>query len=413
MNAPVFHRDNCRLCGSREVELVVPLGPTPVADDYVTAARRDELQPTFPLDLYLCRACGHVQLLDVVDPNILFGNYVYVTAISTSLVAHFSAYADDILRRTNAPVGTLVVDIGSNDGTFLRFFQQRGWRVLGVDAAPAIAWQATESGIQTVTGFFTPTLARAMRRDHGPAAIVTANNVFAHADDLGGMADGIRELLAPDGVFVFEVSYLVDIVEKLLFDTVYHEHLCYHSVKPLQSFLARHGMELIEIERISMKGGSLRGTAQLAGGPRPVLPSVAEHIALERRLNFDRAETFRAFAAKIDGVKAQVLGLLAQLKAQGKTVAGYGASATCTTLLYHFDLGDKLSFVADDNSRKHGTFSPGRHLPVLPAQALYDRQPDYVVILAWVYAPAILKKHQAFLNQGGHFIVPMPSPEVI
>jgi len=413
MNSPSYHRDNCRLCASHDLELVVPLGPTPIADDYVPASRLNEKQPTFPLDLYLCRACGHIQLLDVVDPNILFGNYVYVTSISASLVEHFREYTDELLRRANAPAGALVIDVGSNDGSLLNFFKQRGMRVLGIDAAREIAKQATESGIETIGAFFTPELARTIKQTHGAASIVTANNVFAHADDLGGMAEGIRELLAPDGVFVFEVSYMVDIVEKLLFDTVYHEHLCYHSVKPLQSFLARHGMELIEIERIAMKGGSLRGTAQLAGGPRKVSTSVPEHLALEKRLRFDQPETFRAFAARIDGVKAKVLGELARLKTQGKTVAGFGASATCTTLLYHFDLGDKLGFIADDNTRKHNTFSPGFHLPVLPPQSLYERKPDYVVVLAWNYAQPILSKHRKFLEQGGHFIVPMPELRVV
>lgn len=412
MKSPSFHRDNCRLCGSREVELVVHLAPTPVADDYVPASRQHEVQPVFPLDLYLCRTCGHVQLLDVVDPNLLFGNYVYVTSISTSLVEHFREYADDILRRVKPSAGALVVDIGSNDGTFLRFFQERGMKVLGVDAATEIARQATASGIETIPAFFTPDLARTIERERGGATVVTANNVFAHADDLGAMADGIRELLVPGGVFVFEVSYMVDIVEKMLFDTVYHEHLCYHSVKPLQIFLARHGMELIEVERIAMKGGSLRGTAQLAGGPRKVSPSVPEHIELEKRLNFDRPETFKAFAGRIDALKNELLAKLRAVKRQGKTIAGFGASATCTTLLYHFDLGDKLQFIVDDNSRKHGTFSPGYHLPVLPSQALYERKPDYVVVLAWAYAQPILKKHQAYRDQGGHFILPVPKVEV-
>jgi len=219
MNSPSYHRDNCRLCASRDLELVVPLGPTPIADDYVPASRLNEKQPIFPLDLYLCCACGHVQLLDVVDPNILFGNYVYVTSISTSLVEHFREYTDEVLRRANAPAGALVIDVGSNDGSLLKFFKQRGMRVLGIDAAREIAKQATESGIETLGAFFTPDLARTIKQTHGAATIVTANNVFAHADDLGGMAEGIRELLAPDGIFVFEVSYMVDIVEKLLFDT--------------------------------------------------------------------------------------------------------------------------------------------------------------------------------------------------
>jgi SAM-dependent methyltransferase len=389
------------------------LAPTPIADDYVPADRVDEVQEVYPLDLYLCRSCGHVQLLDVVDPEALFGEYVYVTSVSLGLVEHFRRYADELIRRMNLPQGALVVDIGSNDGTLLRFFQEGGMRVLGVDPAREIARQATESGIETLPTYFTFELARKIRQERGSAAVITANNVFAHVDDLADMTEGIRALLAGDGVFVFEVSYLVDIVQKFLFDTVYHEHLCYHTVKPLDFFFSRRGMQLIDVQRIRTKGGSLQGIAQLAGGPWPVLPSVAEHVALEERLGFDRPETFKAFATTINGVKAQLLNLLRDLDAQGKTIAGYGASATVTTLLYHFDLGGVLDFIVDDNPRKHNKFSPGHHIPVFSPEALCEREADYVLILAWNYAEPIMKKHQTFVDQGGHFIVPLPEVRVI
>ena len=413
MSVAVFRRDNCRLCGGHDLELVLQLAPTPIADDYVSVERVDEVQEAYPLDLYLCHTCGHVQLLDVVDPEALFGEYVYVTSVSLGLVEHFRRYADALMRRVNLPQGAFVVEIGSNDGSLLRFFQERGMRVLGIDPAREIARRATESGIETLPTYFTSELAHKIKQKYGPAAIVTANNVFAHADDLADMADGVCELLASDGVFVFEVSYLVDIVQKALFDTIYHEHLCYHSVKPLDSFFSRHGMQLIDVQRIPSKGGSLHATAQLAGGPRPVSPSVAELIALEASLGLDGPAPFKALATQLDGIKTELLNLLRDLKAQGKTIAGYGASATVTTLLHHFDLGGRLLFLVDDNPLKHNLFSPGYHIPVFPSQAIYERKAGYVLILAWRYAEPIVKKHQVFLFQGGHFIVPMPSVEVI
>ncbi len=407
------HRDTCRLCGGSNLDLVIPLAPTPIADDYVPAGRVHEVQETFPLDLYLCLDCGHIQLLDIVDPEILFRNYTYVTSVSLGLVEHFRKSAANLMAGREVGPRSLAVEIGSNDGSMLRFFKDGGWQVLGVDPARDIAAKATASDIETLPEFFTSGLAARLRRERGPAGIVIANNVFAHADNLGDITDGIRELLADDGVFVFEVSYMVDIVRKMLFDTVYHEHLCYHSVKPFRSFFARHGMELIDVERIPTKGGSIRGTAQRAGGPRPVSPRVPDLILMEKDLAFDRPETFRDFAAGIDAAKRRLLDLMAGLKERGKTFAGYGASATVTTLLHHFDLGDKLAFIVDDNPVKHGTFSPGHHIPVLPSIALRERKPDCTVILAWAYAAPIMEKNRYYLDGGGSFIVPLPELKTV
>src|SRR4030067_2730186 len=411
MNKSFYRRDNCRLCNSKNLELVVHLAPTPIADDYVTAERISDIQEASPLDLFFCQDCGHVQLLDVVDPETLFRNYTYVTSVSLGLVEHFRKYADNALNRFSAQSGALAVEIGSNDGSLLRFFKDKGMRVLGIDPAREIARSATESGIETLPTFFNSEVACSIRKERGPATIVCANNVFAHADNIADIADGIRELLAHDGMFVFEVSSLGDIVHNKLFDTVYHEHLCYHSVKSLDTFFRKHGMEFVDIERIPTKGGSLRGFVQLDGGPRKVSPSVSELITLEESIGFDKAELFKDFAAELEGIKKQLLSLLHDLKAQGKVIAGYGASATVTTLMYYFGLGDILSFIVDDNPVKQGRLSPGHHIQVLPPQALYDGTPDYVVILAWAYSEPIIKKHQGYLEVGGHFIKPLPDGE--
>jgi hypothetical protein len=408
MGATAFRREDCRLCNSRDVELVFQLAPTPVGDHYVSADRVGQAQETFPLDLFLCRACGHLQLLDVVDPEVLFGDYTYVTSISLGLVEHFRHYADDMLARLGLGGNAFVVEIGSNDGSLLRAFQHRGLRVLGVDPAREIAREATASGIETLPTFFSSELARTVRRERGPATLIAANNVFAHADNLGDMADGIRELLAPDGVFAFEVSYLMDLMDNMVFDSIYHEHLCYHSVKPLDSFFRRHGLELIGADHVATKGGSLRCTVQPAGGPRPVSESVARLIARENVLGLANPVTFHAFAARIERVRDQVLEQLEDHAAPGQTIAGYGASVTVTTLVHHFGLGKLMSFLVDDNPSRHYLFSPGHHIPVLPPQELYQQKPDCVVILAWRYADPIMKKHQAYRDRGGRFLVPLP-----
>jgi SAM-dependent methyltransferase len=413
MSEHALRRDTCRLCGSRDLETTLHIAATPPGDHYVTAAERDRPQGTYPLDIVLCGGCGLSQLAYTVDPEILYGNYVYTTSISLGLPEHFRRYAGAVVGNVKPRDGALVVDIGSNDGSLLRCFQQHGLRVLGVDPADAIARQATESGVETWTGYFTSALARRIKEERGAATIVTANNVFANVDAPAEFVKGIRHLLAPDGVFVFETSYLLDVVEKALVETVFHEHLSYLAAKPLEAFFAGLGMQLIDVERVPTKGGSLRGTVQLAGGPRPVSPAVAELIALEESRGLDRPEIFKEFATRLDGVKSRLLALLGGLKAQGKVIAGFGASVGVTTLIYHFDVANLLSYIVDDNPGKQNTFSPGHHIPVLPPDALYERKADYVLILAWNYAEPIMKKHRAFSEKGGHFILPLPEVETV
>jgi len=413
MNKSCVPSQACRLCGERDLELVLPVAATPPGDHYVSAEEVNEVQQTYPQDIVLCRSCGHAQLVCTVDSDILYGRYVYVSSISLGLVEHFGHYADDVMTRIKPGAGALVVDIGSNDGSLLRAFKNRGMQVLGVDPAHEIAQQATKSGVETWSGYFTKDLARKIRSERGPAAIVTANNVTANVDNLTEFVEGIRHLLAEDGVFVFETSYLLDVIEKSLLETVFHEHVSYFSVKPLDAFFRRLGMQLIDVQRVETKGGSIRGTVALAGSPRPVAPSVAQLVALETKAGLDRPETYKAFGAKLDAVKDELRQLLRDLKKRGKSIAGYGASVGVTTLLYHFELSELLSFIADDNPRKQNTFSPGHHIPVLPSSALYEKCPDYVLLLAWAYTEPIMKKHQKFAAQGGHFIVPLPEVKVI
>lgn len=406
-------RQTCRLCGGRSLTEVLKLAPTPPANAFVSKDELGKPQLKFPLDIFFCEDCFHLQMLDVVDPRVLFENYVYVSGTSPSFVAHFEAYAKDVMSRFAVPAGSFVLDIGSNDGTLLRFFQQAGMRALGVDPAKKIAEDATRNGIETWAAFFAPALADKIRKQHGPAHVVAANNVFAHIDDLHSVVEGVRALLAPEGVFVFEVSYLVDVYEKTLFDTIYHEHLAYHSVKPLITFFKANGMELIEAQRVSSHGGSLRGMAQLKGGPHKVGASVAAAVAREEQLGLDKAATFKTFGANIDSLRSDLNKLLSSLKKENKTIAGFGAPAKLTTLMHHFKIGPEfVDYVIDDSPLKQGLYTPGYHIPVVPASALYERKPDYVVILAWNFADPIMKKHKAYTDAGGHFIVPIPRVQV-
>ncbi len=397
----------------RNLDIALHYEPTPPADAYVPMSKRDVVQETYPLDLYLCHDCGFAQLCDVIRADSIYVDYIYETQSSLGLVDHFTRYANSVLDRIKPPSGALVVDLGSNDGTLLRPFKERGMTVLGIDPAREIAREATKAGLETLPEFFTAELSRKIREERGAAAIVTANNIYANVDELGEFTDNIRTLLGPDGVFIFKSYYLGDLIDNMVFDFIYHEHLSSFSVTPLVAFFRRHGMELIDAERVPTKGGSLRYTIQLAGGPRQVTKEVGDLLAEEERKGLGRIDTFKAFAARIEAAKAELRSLLDGLKSEGKKIAGYGASATTTTLIYHFGLGDYLDFLVDEYARKQNTLMPGLHLPVLSPEALIERKTDYVVIIAWRYVQPIVDKNQVFRGRGGKFIVPLPKLEVI
>jgi SAM-dependent methyltransferase len=389
------------------------LASTALCDAYLPYERRNEAQEVYPLGLFLCRDCGYVYLPYVVDPEIIYHDYIYVTNSSLGLSEHFKSYTDQVLQRINPAEGSLVIDIGSNDGTLLKFFKMKGMRVLGIEPASGIARAATDSGVKTLVGFFNSKFAKRVKNEYGKATIITANNLFANIDDLEDFTEGVRELLAGDGVFIIESSYLADMIENMVFDFIYHEHLSYLSVKPLIRFFDRFGMELIDIQRIPTKGGSLRYYIQLKTGSRPVSASVSEMVAYEERMGLGRPDIFKAFERKINECNAKLLSYINKLQNQSKTIAGYGGSATSTTLIYHFGLGQILDYIVDDNTAKQNTFSPGYHIPVLPSEVLYQRKPDYVVLLAWRYIEPIINKHRNFLEQGGRFIRPLPKFAIV
>jgi len=406
-------RSTCRLCDSANLTKVLALTPTPPANAFVVDEYRSVEQAVFPLELFFCENCSHLQLLDVVDPAELFRNYVYVSGTSASFIKHFENYAHTCIERFDLSTGELVVDIGSNDGTLLKFFQDNKLDVLGIDPAFAIAKEASNSGVETWPEFFNKTIADKIKKEKGLATLVTANNIFAHADDLAGITDSIRALLTPSGVFVFEVSYLVDVFEDTLFDTIYHEHLAYHSVIPLVAFFRSKGMDLFAAERIDSHGGSLRGFVQLSGGPHKMDGSVKILIDYERKLLLDCAATWIGYAVKIEVLRNELVNLLLRLKRDHKTIAGFGAPAKATTLMYHFNLGlDIIDFIADDAPLKQGLYSPGLHIPILAGSALYEKKPDYVILLAWNFAPQIIENHKNYIDNGGHFIIPLPEVRI-
>jgi len=408
-----YQRDTCRLCQSKNLEVVLSLEPTPLCDAYVLAERLKEVQETYPLDLYLCRDCGYVHLTYVVNPENIYTDYLYVTTSSMGLADHFQLYSKEVLRRLNPISDSLIIDLGSNDGTLLSFFKKQGMRVLGIEPAREIATKTTNLGVETLPEFFTSELADKIEEKYGFAKIITINNLFANIDDLDDTVEGVCKLLSPDGVFVMESSYLGDMIKNMVFDFIYHEHLSYFSVKPLLKFLDRFNMELIDVQRVPTKGGSLRYYIQKKGGPRAVSAFVDEMVVYENDHRLDLVETYETFSNEINARKSDLTNMISKLQKEGKTFAGFGGSATTTTLMYHFDLCDKIEYIVDDNPAKHNTYSPGCHIPVLSSEEIYERKPGYVIMFAWRYFEPITKKHQRFLDQGGHFIVPLPELEVI
>jgi len=389
-------RRSCVLCGaSMRDRKVLTLPATPPANEFVDAPREQEV---FPLALQLCGRpdCGHLQLEAVVDPERLFGDYVYVAGTSPVFVEHFAGYARRLVELEGLGPSSLVVDVGSNDGTLLARFAELGVRrVHGVEPASRIAAEANERGIPTTTAFFDRKVALELRHSLGAADVVTANNVFAHIDDLENTALAVRDLLAPDGIFVFEVSYLLDVVQKLLFDTIYHEHLSYHAVRPLRAFFDRIGMTLFDAERVPTHGGSIRCYASRR--PRPVSGNVDHLVALEQRSSLFSQQTYAEFGDRIAARGKQLRETITGRREGGARFCGYGAPAKLTTLVHAMALdGGDFEFVVDDSPWKRDLFTPGKHIPVVGPQALAEASGRgyWCVVFAWNFFDPIVARNR-------------------
>lgn len=408
----VQEKTECRFCGGHNLQTVWSFATTPPANSYLLPEEIGKKEVMAPLVVARCEDCFLVQLKHVVDPKVLFANYLYVSSTSPSFVAHFEEYATHLIDRFSLNKDSLVVDVGSNDGVLLKPLQQKGVKVLGIEPAKNIAEQANKEGIETIAQFFGPTLAREIKAEKGPATIITANNVFAHTDDIPFFVEAVKELLAPDGIFVFEVQYLKDLIEKNLFDIVYHEHLYYYHITPLRQFFEKMGMEIFDVEHVPVHGGSLRVFVQKKGGSHTISPTVEQMINAETALNTPAPYT--AFAERITQNKKALTSMLHALKEADNSIVGFGAPAKATTLLYTFGIdANILEFIVDDSAFKQGRVMPGSHIPIVGPEALYKENPDYCLILAWNFAEPIMKNHGRFTKQGGKFIIPVPTPRIV
>lgn len=406
--------DRCLLCESANLANVLPLEPIPIATPNFAMPTDPELAREalegVPLDIFQCGECGHLQVGQIGNPEFQYRDYVYTTSLSLGLPEHFRIYAAQVIERYAPARGSLVVEIGSNDGTLLRAFKERGYRVLGIDPALAIAKAATEAGIETIADFFTEDVSRAIVQRVGKADLIIANNMIANVPDLQDYMRGIQHLLADTGVFTFETQYGADVMERNLLDTVYHEHISYFLIKPTVEFLKRFDLEMIAADRIPTKGGSIRVSSQPRGGKHQSSPQVAQLVAEEVEKGAFSRPYFESIARDLKQIRRTINERIDAVLASGKTVGGYGVSVGTTALLPQFGLVGRLSFLVDDDPKKERVLKgPGYSIPVIGPDELRARNAGAVVVFAWRYIDAIAAKHAGFLADGGEFIVPLPS----
>lgn len=404
-------RDDCRYCGSTDLRSVLDLGAQPPSNSFVspddTASER-----RYPLEMYVCGGCWLSQLRHVVPGEEIFNDYVYLSSSSKALVAHYGDLVRTLAESQALLPGDVVVDVGCNDGVLLAQYDPALTRV-GVEPS-RIAELARVAGLSVIQGFFGPEIADQIVRDYGRARVVTATNVFAHVDDIDRFTRALPGLLAEDGLVVLEVSYLPDLIDGGLFDTIYHEHLCYCSLTPMVPFLERCGLEVVDAFRIPFgaSGPAIRVIAQLPrAGHRQ--ESVRTLLAYEDSWGIRSAERYTRFAERVYTVRAELRSMLIGLRQSGAKVAAFGAPAKGNTLLNFIGAdADLIEFVAENNPMKIGLLTPGSHIPVVSDEHLLERMPPYALLLSWNYVDFFVA-NSGYIKRGGRFLVPLPNPRIV
>ncbi|MEM7260788.1 MAG: class I SAM-dependent methyltransferase [Planctomycetota bacterium] len=409
----VVERTTCRICESSDLNVFLKLGDMPHSDGLI---RPEDLgkrpEPKYPLDVAFCGRCSLVQILETVPPEDLFGDdYPYFSSFSDALLAHSKANVEGVIEARNVTSDQLVVELASNDGYLLQYYQERGISVLGIDPAAGPVKAARDKGIETVHDFFTLDLAKKLAGEGRAAHVIHGNNVLAHVADTNGFVQGIATILHDDGVAVIECPYVRDLIDHCEFDTIYHEHLCYFSVRALDELFRRNGLFLNDVKPLSIHGGSLRLFVEKKENPSD---TVKRYLAEEEEIGVTSLDYYRDFSERVEGVKTKLNEIVGALKAEGKSIAGYGAAAKGAILLNYAGIdADQLDWVADRNVHKQGRLMPGVHVPIVDPEKIQEDRPDYILLLPWNFKDEILSQQAEYREQGGKFIVPIPYPEVV
>lgn len=404
----------CRGCGGGRLDPVLSLGKTPLANALLTADQLSRPEATYPLDLVLCLDCALVQITESVPPEELFSEYAYFSSFSDALLRHAAALTTRLLVERRLHTGSLVIEIASNDGYLLQNYTKAGVPVLGIEPARNIAAAAEARGIRTLNEFFGEALALRLAGKGLRADVMHANNVFAHVPDPGGFARGLAALLREDGIAVIEVPYVKDLIDHCEFDTIYHEHLSYFSLTAIERIFRKNGLRVVDVERVSIHGGSLRVTASRMDGTLTAAPGVAALLSEEAAWGADDPAFYRSFGDRVQHLKTELVSLLGTLKQAGHRIAAYGAAAKGATLLNCFGIDTRLlDFVVDRSTHKQGRSMPGARLPIVDPARLLEDQPDYVLLLAWNFADEVLAQQAEYRARGGRFIIPIPDVRVV
>jgi len=403
----------CRGCGHDSLLEVLAFGEMPLSNGLLSESQLSREEPKVPLTVVFCPACSLVQIRETVAPEILFSaEYPYFSSVSDAWVAHCRDNAVELMETRKLGPSHRVIEIASNDGYLLRNYAARGIPVLGIDPAAGPAAVARRNGIPTREEFFGRDMAEALSAEGIRADVIHANNVLAHVADLTGVVDGIRILLTDNGVAVIEAPYVRDLIDHCEFDTIYHEHLCYFSVTAISRLMARQGLVLTDVRRLTTHGGSLRLYVQRAGAPSPAVERLLNE---ERQLGVDRADFYRDFAVRVRSIQTTLKALLESLKRGGQRIAGYAVSAKGAILLNSSGIDGRLiDYVVDRSPYKQGKAMPGVHLRVYdPARLLEAPVPDYLLLLAWNFKDEIMEQQEEYRKRGGKFIVPIPVPAIV
>ena len=407
-------RHRCRICAAGLRHTFVDLGNSPLCESFLEAHQLDEMEPFYPLKVMVCERCFLVQLGEYVRPEHIFTEYAYFSSFSTSWVAHAKAYCEQLAKRLKLGSKSLVVELASNDGYLLQHFLPMGVPVLGVEPAANVAAVAQKKGIETIVDFFGVRLAKTMVSSGKQADLIAGNNVLAQVPDINDFVGGMKLLLAPAGLITLEFPHVARLIEHAQFDTIYHEHFSYFSLTTIETLAARHGLVIVDVEQLSTHGGSLRVFLGHAGGPHAVGPRVAALMAFEIERGLRAIATYNGFGLQVERVKRDLVAYLIDCRRRGLRVCGYGAPGKGNTLLNYCGIGpDLVEFTVDRNPYKHGRFTPGRHIPIRPVEAIEDVQPDVILILPWNLRTEIVQQLRHAAVWGAKFVVPIPKLEVI